>query len=161
MVWKFLNITWNLLEIARNFWKYLDKNNYRGVQPSCLDFCSCCNGRDSVQTLAYAAEQASARRHRTHREEKRSNCDSKIVIEGWLHVMVSIEISVKLPLTFSLDFSQISFICLIAWFALAGLIRLKGLPDIKHSLISGWEGVPDLTEQNFFILLRKPGNQAN
>ena len=31
------------------------------------------------------------------------------------------------------DFSQISFVCLITWFAWAGLIRLKGLPDIRHA----------------------------
>ena len=49
----------------------------------------------------------------------------------------------------ALDFSRISFVCLIAWFAWAGLIRLRGLPDIRHSLISGWEVVPDLPEQDF------------
>ena len=29
-----------------------------------------------------------------------------------------------------LDFSQISYVCLIAWFAWPGLIRLRGLPDL-------------------------------
>ena len=48
-----------------------------------------------------------------------------------------------------LDFSQISFVCLIAWFAWAGLIRLRGLPDLPEQDWSGWEGVPDLPEQDW------------
>ena len=36
------------------------------------------------------------------------------------------------------DFSQISYICLIAWFAWAGLIRPRGLPDIRHAWF--WSG---------------------
>ena len=48
-----------------------------------------------------------------------------------------------------LDFSQISFVCLIAWFAWAGLIRLRGLLDLPGQDWSGWEGVPDLPEQDW------------
>ena len=47
-----------------------------------------------------------------------------------------------------LDFSQISFVCLIAWFDWAGLIRLRDLPDLPEHDWSGWEGVPDLPEQD-------------
>ena len=50
---------------------------------------------------------------------------------------------------YTLDFSQISFVCIITWFAWAGLIRLKGLPNLTEQDWSGWEGVPDLTEQDW------------
>ena len=62
---------------------------------------------------------------------------------------------------FILDFSGISFVCLIAWFAWAGLVRLRGLPDIRHSLISGWEVVPDLPEQDFWSCSKKLGTSSS
>ena len=48
-----------------------------------------------------------------------------------------------------LDFSKISFVCLIAWFAWARLIRLLGLPDCTEQDLSGWNGLPDLPEQDW------------
>ena len=60
------------------------------------------------------------------------------------------------------DFSQISFVCLIAWFAWAGLIRLGGLPDLPEHEWSDWNGLPDLPEQEWSgwegAYLRKAAN---
>ena len=41
------------------------------------------------------------------------------------------------------DFSQISFVCLIKWFSWAGLIGLEGLPVLPEHDWSGWNGLPE------------------
>ena len=54
----------------------------------------------------------------------------------------------------SVDVSEISFSCLIAWFAWEGLIRLGGLPDLPEQDWSRWNSLPDLPEQDLFSCFR-------
>ena len=59
------------------------------------------------------------------------------------------------------DFSQVFFVCLIAWIVWAVFIRLGALPDLPEHDWSGWNGSPDLPEEDWLSCLDKSGNQAN
>ena len=50
---------------------------------------------------------------------------------------------------FHLDFSQISFVCLMAWFAWAALIRLGRFLDLPEQDWSGWNVLSDFPEQDW------------